>query len=71
MAYLPFDLMTNDVKDSRRLKVESVVVDLQKQLAETLITSESTNKMILEQLRLLNNRFEEAFNTGLNEVDND
>lgn len=30
-----------------------------------------TNKRTLEEIMLLNKRFEETFNTGLNEIDND
>lgn len=65
---LPEDLLTSDVEGERKLKVDA---NLSEQLATALIESESTNQKILEQLLLLNSRFEEAFNTGLTEADND
>ena len=69
---LPNDTLTSDVINERAFKVSienlSAVGSV---LAARLIEMESMNNEILEQMKLLNNRFEETFNTGLNETDND
>ena len=63
---LPEDLLTSKIEGERKLKVDA---DLAAQLAVAFIESESTNAKMLTQLKLLNARFEEAFNTGLEEKD--
>ena len=65
---IPEDLLSSDVEGDRRLKVDA---DLESQLAMSVIEANSLSLALLEQLRLLNNRFEEAFNTGITEADND
>ena len=70
MAYLPIDLMTSELRGDRRLKVSddslATVIELM-MLANA--QNESQNNLIISELKLLNARFEEAFNTGLEEKD--
>lgn len=69
---LPNDILTNEVYNERRLKVDSVNAndaDPDSVLAHLLSEISSTNKEILTQLTLLNARIEEAFNTKIGEID--
>lgn len=69
---IPSDTLTGDKIGERAYKVAiDNMVELNTSLALTVIELESSNKRILEQLKLLNDRFEEAFNTGLTEIDHD
>ena len=64
---IPSDLLTSDYADKRRLKVDDAA--LIQQVIEASVQASSINREILEQMKLLNARFEEAFNTKLNEGD--
>jgi hypothetical protein len=65
---LPDDLLTSKVYGERRIKVDA---DVELQLIKAMIGLESSNSKILEQMKLLNIRFEEAFDTKLTEADNE
>ena len=70
MAYLPIDLMTSELRNSRRLKVtDDNLVTVIELMMLANVQSESQNNSIINELKLLNARFEEAFNTGLEEKD--
>lgn len=69
---IPNDTLTSDIVNERSFKVSiDNLTELYQLTAASLVDSNSVNKKILEQLRLLNNRFEEAFNTKISEIDND
>ena len=75
---MPIDLMTSELRNERRLKVEAEILAETGGSLELLLlrlisvsSSENQSERILEQLKLLNLRFEETFNTGLNESDLD
>ncbi len=63
---LPEDLLTSDIENERRLKVSSASdIDTNSITAQLLSSVVSTNRDVLAQLKLLNARVEEAFNTGI------
>ena len=68
MGYQPIDLMTSEKVNDRRLKVEAEIISSEALIlfvAQSLITVESQNSQIIDELKLLNMRIEEAFNTKI------
>jgi len=67
---LPDDLLTSEIEGARQIKVSPVAnEDFEIFLSKILLEQNTTSLKILEQLRLLNIRFEEAFETKINEGD--
>lgn len=63
---LPEDLLTNKIEGERKVKVSSLSdSDTNSIIAALLSQISSSNNDIRDQLKLLNARFEEAFNTRL------
>ena len=63
---LPKDLLTSKFEGARSLKVSiNEVGELLKTLTLALIESESVNHELLSEVKLLNSRIEEAFNTKI------
>lgn len=61
-----------DVSKSENLDVSIAnLTEISRVLTVSLLDISSLNNKILEQLVLLNNRFEETFDTKLTEADND
>ena len=72
MAYLPIDLMTSELRNDRRLKVQTEQdpdVEFKTPTYSLLANLLDVNTEILNQLRLLNVRFEEMSETHINEQD--
>lgn len=67
---IPNDLLTNEKVNDRRLKVSNAD-DLNTNSITAKLLNEvvSTNRQILAQLKLLNARTEEAFNTKIEDID--
>ena len=64
---LPDDLLTSTTEGEREVKVSLIASDdLALFLAQTLAQSIEQNQEIINQLKLLNIRFEEMANTKLN-----
>ena len=66
---LPNDLLTSEVHNERRLKVEASESDELLKLNDKVDGLQSIFKSVNENLELLNARIEEAFNTGIRKED--
>ena len=67
---LPDDLLTTDIEDEREIKVSPVAnEEFEVFFSKILLEQNTISLKILEQLRLLNVRFEEAFDTKIKDGD--
>lgn len=64
-------LPTQEDIDYLNARIDELIELLTAELKESNIIAESNGSKSLEQLKLLNNRFEETFDTKLTEADND
>lgn len=60
-----------DLSDQLNARIDSMIELLTEEFKELNILTDRNGLELLEQIKLLNNRFEEAFDTKLTEADND
>lgn len=67
---IPEDLYTSETENEREIKVSPVAnEDFETFFNKVLLEQNNIAKRILKQLELLNARFEDTFETDINEVD--